>query len=81
MSRINVRLSLAATLHKDGPTPAAELEEAALLHGVSRHALRGAATSLGVETSGGVWKLPDVVIPFLLLGGTLHRKIPTGNAA
>jgi len=80
MSGINVRLSLAVTLHTDGPQPAAEIEQAAQQMGISRHALRKAATSLGVETSGQVWQLPDMVLPFTPRGGRLWR-LPEGEVA
>jgi hypothetical protein len=80
MSRINVRLSLALTLHTDGPQPAAEIEEKACQMGISRHALRKAATGLGVEPTDRVWRLPDMVLPFTPRGGRL-RRIPAGEAA
>ena len=78
--KINLRLSLATTLHNDGPVPAAEIEHAAAQYGISRHELRKAATSLGVETSGSVWQLPDCVIPFAPRGGSVC-PIPKGEAA
>jgi hypothetical protein len=78
--KINVRLSLAGTLHTDGPSPAAEIEQAAEQLGISLHKLRKAATSLGVDTRDNIWRLPDVVIPFTPRGGVLWG-IPEGEAA
>lgn len=78
--KINLRLSLATTLHNDGPVPAAEIEQAAAEHGISRHELRKVATGLGVETSGSVWRLPDCVIPLTPRGGSVWA-IPKGEAA
>jgi hypothetical protein len=79
--RINVRLSLATTLHADGPTSAAKLESAANQMGISRHDLRKAATSLGVETGSNVWRLPSGVIPFKPRGGELCPIPEEGEAA
>ena len=78
--KINLRLSLAATLHNDGQVPAAEIEHAAAQHGISRHELRKVAASLGVETAADVWRLPEGVIPFAPRGGMVC-KIPEGEAA
>jgi len=80
VSRINLRLSLATTLRRDGSVPAAEIEQAAAEHGISRQELRKVATSLGVETNRNVWRLPHVVVPFTPRGG-LVWGITEGEAA
>lgn len=78
--KINLRLSLATTLHADGAVSRVEIEHAAAQHGISRYDLREAATSLGVEATGSVWRLPECVIPFIPRGGRIFA-MPKGEAA